>query len=517
MNEILKTALELASRKISVMPVGKDKIPLIKWQVFQKKIASQAEIEDWWKKFPQAQLGIITGELSNMTVVDVEAGGDVSKLPATAIATTGGGGWHYYYRYHQGYKNKARIAPLTDIRGEGGYVMAPPSISDKGPYEWQQRINPTIFPHWLFAADKKTVPVRGGLPEYDGTSSGSRNNDLTSYLGKILNIIHPADWQTLAWAELLKANSRNVPPLPDHEVRNIFNSITNSEKRKPLKSHYKISTPTPDEIDIVPIHEATERNGVMTTPFPIGYPVFDDAIKGGVREGDLIVVTGLSGHGKTTFVQNITVNLAQRALMPLWFSYEVLLDNLYAKFKDIARDELPIYVPKKIVSGNVEWISNKISSAIEKYGVKFVFIDHIDFLHPKQSTGLDQRRIMLKDICQELKSLAIEKKVIIFLIAHTKKVQGREVEMQDVAESSGIYQLADLLMSVNRKTEKINDGNLVVEVMSDVSIAKILKNRITGQCPFFVFKVNNGKIVLDNYYGANRNYQGPVITDWTSK
>jgi len=503
MNEILKTALELSSRKISVMPVGSNKIPLIKWQEFQTRLATEEELKEWWTKYPNAQLGIITGRLSNLTVVDIEKGGDFSKLPETAISLTGGGGRHYYYRYHDGYTNKTRIAPLTDIRSEGGYVIAPPSKSDKGKYEWFLKINPNIFPHWLFREENKNVAIssRGGLPEYDGTGQGDRNQSLTSFLGKILNIIHPADWQTLAWEELLKANQKNSPPVGEYEVRNIFNSITNTEKRNPRKSHYKISVPEPikDEIDIVPIGEATERNGVLTTPYPIGYDVFDNALAGGVREGDLVVVTGISGMGKTTFIQNITTNLAKQALLPLWFSYEVLIDNLYAKFKSIHNAELPIYVPKKIVSGNIEWITEKISKAIEKYGVKFIFIDHIDFLQPKKFTGLDQRRIILKDICQELKELAIEKKVIIFLVAHTKKVQGREIEMQDVAESSGIYQLCDLLISVNRKTEKINNNGILVEVMSDISIAKILKNRMTGLCPFFIFKVIDNKIILSEY------------------
>jgi replicative DNA helicase len=263
--------------------------------------------------------------------------------------------------------------------------------------------------------------------------------------------------------------------------------------------------PENDDIDIVPISEATTGRGELSTPYPLGFPVFDNAMKGGVREGDLIIITGISGMGKTTLMQNITVNLAKEALLPLWFSYEVLIDNLYAKFKEIETEDLPIYVPKKIVSGNTDWLAKKITMAIDKMGVKFVFIDHIDFLQPKNSNTADQRRIVLRDICQELKNIAIDKRVVIFLVAHTKKVQGREVEMQDVAESSGIYQICDFLISVNRKTEKVNQDNMIVDVMTDTSVAKILKNRLTGECAFFVFKVFNNKMIdIDDYITSKR-------------
>jgi len=501
MNDILKTALEFQSRNVSVIPVGKNKIPLIVWKEYQNRIATKEEIKQWWITYPDAQLGIITGKISGMTVVDVEKNGDYSKLPDTAIISTGGGGRHYYYRYHEGYKNKARIAPLTDIRGDGGYVMAPPSISDKGKYEIIKRSVLTIFPHWLFKSDKPIEKTRGiGLPEYNGTGTGNRNQSLTSYLGSLLNIIHPADWQTLAWAELLKANQKNNPPLSEYEIKTIFTSITNTEKRNPLKSHYKISLPITDDIDIVPIVEATERQGEQTTPYPLGFNIFDDALDGGVREGNLVVITGISGRGKTTLAQNITVNLGKQALPALWFTYEVVIDDLYNRFKNIYEFDLPIYAPKKIVSGNIAWLTDKISKGLKKYDTKFVFIDHIDFLQPKIFTNLDQHRIILKRICEELKTLAIEKKIIIFLIAHVKKVQGREVEMQDVAESSGIYQLCDLLISVDRKVEKINDNGMTVEVMTDTGIAKILKNRKTGKHPFFIFTIINGKIKLSGQY-----------------
>jgi len=249
---------------------------------------------------------------------------------------------------------------------------------------------------------------------------------------------------------------------------------------------------------IVHIQEATKNDGDYTTPYPIGYDIFDEAMKGGAREGDLVIITGLSGHGKTTLAQNISVNYSKRKQPCLWFSYEVIVDNLYAKFKDMGATEKNffIYTPKQTTSGGIDWIEKKVLEGLTKENTKFVFIDHIDFLSPRNIKGSDQRRIMLRDICQELKRIAIDHKVAIFLIAHVKKVQGREVEMQDIAESSGIYQLADFVFAVTRKFDiKVDNsvtGKRKVEMISDQSEVRMLKNRITGEQPImnFILKDN---------------------------
>lgn len=249
---------------------------------------------------------------------------------------------------------------------------------------------------------------------------------------------------------------------------------------------------------VVHISEAADNKGEYTQPTPIGYPVFDEAMLGGVREGDLIIATGLSGHGKTTFLQNVSVNLSKKVFPSIWFSYEVVIDNLYAKFKEMGMKEEEnffIYTPKRNTTGNLSWIKDKIREGLEKEATKFVFIDHIDFLTPTTVKTTDQHRIVLRNICQELKTIAIELRIIIFLIAHVKKVQGREVEMQDIAESSGIYQNADFVFSVTRQYRKVLSGGKMIDILTDESILKMLKNRITGSCPYMNFTLKNNKIV----------------------
>lgn len=121
----------------SVIPVSKDKKPLIKWGKYQTEVPSKNEVLSWVKQFPDMQLGIVTGAISDIVVIDVEEGGDYKQFPKTTMVKTGGNGYHLYYKHPETpVKNGVRVIELVDIRGDGGYVMAPGSRSTKGSYEW---------------------------------------------------------------------------------------------------------------------------------------------------------------------------------------------------------------------------------------------------------------------------------------------------------------------------------------------------------------------------------------------
>lgn len=103
----------------------------------------------WWNRWPDANIGVPTGERSGLLAVDVDqpAGLDAlererGRLPATRTHSTGSGGTHYLYRYPDGpeIRNSAgKLAPGLDVRGEGGYVIVPPSATVR-PYEVLDRL-----------------------------------------------------------------------------------------------------------------------------------------------------------------------------------------------------------------------------------------------------------------------------------------------------------------------------------------------------------------------------------------
>lgn len=511
--------------KISVIPVAKTKIPLIKWAEFQTRFATEDEIKSWFKSFPDMQLGFTTGPLSNLTVVDVEVGGDPSFLPQeTFIVQTGNKGWHYYYRYQEGLQNKARIKPLIDIRSLGGYVVSPGSVSDKGPYTIIKKMSPAKFPAHLFLEEVKHFPqiqqntLTPNFLDYPGYSEGQRNDQTARFIGRILTKIHPSDWETIAWPLIESANTRNTPPLAQNELRATFESIKGAEKRNSplrwLKSDFRADYPSPhaesedphvledpgDEVKH--IAEVAESQKIkIDEVYPLDMPIFDEAILGGVLGGDLIVVSGQTSHGKSSLCQDWTMRLARgpKKLKSLWFSYELMVSEIWRKFQEMgATKEDYIFAPAKNSTGNLDWVEKKIKEAKEKFGVKAVVIDHLGFLLPKIKKGMSEKSMSsnyatyLTQIVREIKTIALKEEVIIFLPVHMRKSENRNsgADIEDIRDSSGIGQEADLVFLIEREKNKDKEATTVFTDFTKIILAK---NRRTGKTKIGRFTMTNGK------------------------
>lgn len=102
-----------------------------------------ALIRRWWERWPHAGVAVRTGAESRLVVVDVDrhSGGFTSlgqlqrrhgRVPPTPVTLTGGGGRHYWFRHpgHSVANSTGRLGAGIDIRGDGGYVMAPPTKPD---------------------------------------------------------------------------------------------------------------------------------------------------------------------------------------------------------------------------------------------------------------------------------------------------------------------------------------------------------------------------------------------------
>jgi hypothetical protein len=162
--ELLRGALIYAGRGIPVFPCeAGGKRPLTA-DGFLEATTDEARIRGWWGRWPNANVAIPTGERSGLLVLDVDAseGTDSVALlelargqsPKTARAATGGGGMHLYFRcpspqelmsaglYAREVRNsQGLLGDGLDVRGEGGYVVAPPSSTTRA-YRWIDRSAP---------------------------------------------------------------------------------------------------------------------------------------------------------------------------------------------------------------------------------------------------------------------------------------------------------------------------------------------------------------------------------------
>ena len=238
----------------SIIPIKPgDKRPLVRWEQFQHRPPGAAEVCDWFRAWPDAGIGIVTGTVSGLVVLDVDVrhGGDVAlqqlkrehgRLPTTVECRTGGGGRHLYFAHPGGLvRNKVGLAPGIDIRADGGYVVAPPSLHASGlRYVWADgrapdNIGIAPLPDWLrrYAIDE---PMRRGYPiahwrrlVSEGVPAGERNNTLASLAGHLLR--HRLDAAVVMELLLCWNRTRCRPPLEDEEVAAVVTSISRLHAR----------------------------------------------------------------------------------------------------------------------------------------------------------------------------------------------------------------------------------------------------------------------------------------------
>lgn len=131
-----KHALKYLEMGFNVMPVGTNKRPLLStWVNYQTEMVSKSMIDKWWDTWPGANIAIITGETSNLLVVDADSEQgllELKNIGLTNPTVKTPKGWHYYFEHNDGFGNAARFLPDCDIRGQGGYIVAPPSRNGSG-------------------------------------------------------------------------------------------------------------------------------------------------------------------------------------------------------------------------------------------------------------------------------------------------------------------------------------------------------------------------------------------------
>ena len=183
-----QAALAYASRGVPVFPCKPGgKAPLTHHGHLDATVDPE-QIRKWWTRWPSANIGIPTGERSGLLVLDIDPdkGGDASlatlvsehgPLPTTTTVKTGSGGRHIYLRYPtgSGISNSAgKLGPGLDVRGEGGYVIAPPSYTT-GPYTTLHKAPLAVPQEWLLEALRNDP--RGSAPTPRQRTDPQRERD----------------------------------------------------------------------------------------------------------------------------------------------------------------------------------------------------------------------------------------------------------------------------------------------------------------------------------------------------
>ena len=196
-------------------------------------------------------------------------------------------------------------------------------------------------------------------------------------------------------------------------------------------------------------------------------PSLDDWLDG-FEAGELVVVSGLTGQGKTTLCQTLSFNFFTQDIASLWFSYEMT----YRQFLRKLQEDLFVFMPLVLKGKSIDWLRDRIHEAKIKYGVRAVFIDHLHFL--VDMAKIKNPSLEIGSIVRGLKRIALDLNVTIFLVAHSTKIKfDEEPELDSIRDSSFIPQDADIVLIVWRGKEKSGE-------FTNKTIVKLAKSRRTG-------------------------------------
>lgn len=223
---------------------GPGKHPIDAWRKFQEKPAPKKLIENvWFKRDPLPNVGIVCGAVSGLVVIDEDAIGAANHLdlPPTLTATTHHGRRHFYFK-HPGHTlpTSIRFAPNVDLKGDGGYVVAPPSRHASGEtYAWvdftvplaplPQRIIDLLDNADTSGPSQQSLQIT--LDHWDeDIVEGDRDVMLTKLAGSLLG---RGETRETTLERIREHNQAHViPPLPDSEILKIVNGIARDEEAR---------------------------------------------------------------------------------------------------------------------------------------------------------------------------------------------------------------------------------------------------------------------------------------------
>ena len=349
----------------------------------------EATIRAWWRRWPDANLAVATG--SGVIVLDADGPEGVASLQALGllawdgsggpwVARTGSGGLHVWLATngHGAVPNRNRVLPGLDVRGEGGYVVAPPSVHVSGRvYEWltppermplaevpSQVLLLVAGPNGQAEAREAGAPIR----------EGERNATLFR-LGRSL-ALRGLSPDAIAAALSAENAARCTPPLPEAEVERIARSVSAQKHRREFKLPDAV---TDDEAERWAAWRRARRPiRCRPTPEPIAgraarfvrlADVAPETVRwlwsGYLPAGKLVLLIGDPGTGKSCVMLDLVARVSRGGQWPdgspaprgsalILTAEDGLADTVRPRLDALGGDPRRVYALRSVLAGGRE-------------------------------------------------------------------------------------------------------------------------------------------------------------------
>ena len=370
-NPLLVQALEYADRGYKVFPLSpRGKTPLT-LHGFKEGTTNNRQIIDWWERWPDANIGIATGRASGIVVIDVDGEdgyGSLRELEArygplreTARVLTGGGGEHLVFQWPgRAVANSARkVAAGIDVRGDGGYVVAAPSVHQSGnAYEWIDDREPLTMPEPVLALLEGAVNALPHRPDPQ-PETVSEATELSRYgqkalfeeAGKVESAVEGTRNDTLVRAAF-KVGQLVPHEIPEDVARSVLISSAEScglPRREAEKTTESGLSAGMDEARFPETQEATPAPSAVSAGRLQLRPASDFAVEQArflwgnrLPIGELTLLFGQEGIGKSYITTAIAAAITNGTQLPDSQGQEVEGKVVMAVYEDsISKTVLP--------------------------------------------------------------------------------------------------------------------------------------------------------------------------------
>jgi hypothetical protein len=453
-----------------------------------------------------SNIGIATGQISQLVVVDIDTdkGADLKDLLISGLDHTvfntpkvkTGAGLHFYYKLPAGViiKNSAsRLGKFIDVRGDGGYVIAPPSKHVSGRnYELLNPDNDIILDlpqQWI---DKLVMPLpatngngNGSSPFVvpanapgvilpDSINQGQRNVELTKIAGALRS---KGLSEAAIYAALAVENQRICkPPVDDKELHTIARSVG---RYKPQDALGQVSDKDPNSPD--PDYENTLEPHLYGDFRKIDFEP-KEILAFHIGKRDIAIIQAATNTGKTTLLRNVTLCMAagrpfmpfydgQRPIKIAYFDFENdaqdvqrdlrLMDEVFTDTETKALNTNLIIIPKGLMDGELFQFNRHetwANALILQNGVEFIIVDNVSAAYDINDENSNAE--VTKKIIKPLLKMAYKGNCA-FLFAHHYGKAKNEIEHAGVHAGRGASALQSLSRTVINMFGDVSKGEPV--------------------------------------------------------
>lgn len=408
-NLMLMWALRYLKAGLSIIPLKpKSKEPLIDWKELQIRKPTEKEVKKWFTTIPTANIGIVTGGVSFLVVLDADGPAGLNylhtkRLNSTAIVFSGKGK-HLYFKWKDGLRNSAsKIADNVDIRAEGGYVLAPPSIHPTGiKYRW---LNPYFnlkslpeFPTELFAAESMNTANYVDVDKkqenwiseaLEDMRNGHIHNTLVSVLGKFryhnfsmrdtIALLKPYAYENGKPFEGLEAKVEEIWSRyePSTSKFNFNSSI--------LRSESSLIIHTPGNPHSLAEYERHCKLPISeSAKYKTGFIKLDSMFSKGLESSRLFTVAARTGTGKTNWLLAISRSFCEAGRSVLFFSTEMPYTEIWSRYRATLPNPETFKQHKFYVCDSFTPSLEKVEEAINQIKPDLFIFDHINHISEDQ-------------------------------------------------------------------------------------------------------------------------------------